>query len=256
MIAAATGRSHWSLVGEMLTRPFPLRPRVVVPAVTLMVLVPFYLVIAAVTARQTLHAPEFALDRMVPLQPAWAVIYLSYLASPFLPMLITRQEELIRRTFLSWLLAWVVGYAGFLLYPTVAPRTDEVVGSGFFAWFLQGIYDADPPRNCFPSLHVATACVAALASGRVHRGVGVAAGVWAMLIAASTVFTKQHYIADVIGGMLLAGAAQIVFLRNCPTVPTPDLDRRAAPILMMGLLGIYSLVVVGLWVAYQLGAHP
>ena len=29
----------------ILTRPYPLRPRVVVPAVTLMVLVPFYLVI-------------------------------------------------------------------------------------------------------------------------------------------------------------------------------------------------------------------
>ena len=78
-------------------------------------------------------------------------------------MLVLRQEELIRSTFLAWLLVWITGYACFLMYPTVAPRpSDGDIGEGFFAWFLRGIYEADPPRNCFPSLHVATPFVAAL----------------------------------------------------------------------------------------------
>ena len=76
--APAANRSAWSLAGEMLRRPFPLRARVVVPALMLMVLVPCYLVIPALTRGRTLHLPEMALDRMVPVQPAWAVIYLSY----------------------------------------------------------------------------------------------------------------------------------------------------------------------------------
>lgn len=250
--AAGTDRSPWSMAGAMLTRPYPLRPRVVVPAVTMMLLVPFYLVIAAMTDDRTLYAPELALDRMMPVRPAWSVIYLSYLLSPFLPLLMMRQEEQIRRTFLAWLLVWVVGYAIFLAYPTVAPRTDEVGGTGFFVWFLQGIYDADPPRNCFPSLHVATAFVAALACWRVHRGVGLAAVLWASLIAVSTIFTKQHYVADVISGVLLAGVAYAVFLRNWPCVITPEPDRRAAPFLMLGLFGIYGLFVAGSWVAYAI----
>jgi membrane-associated phospholipid phosphatase len=246
----------WAMVGAMLTRPYPLRPRVVVPAVTLMVMIPFYLVIAAVTADRTLHAPELALDRMIPVQPDWAVIYLSYLLSPFLPLLLLRAEEQIRRTFLAWLLVWSVGYACFLVYPTIAPRTDVVEGKGFFAWFLQGIYDADPPRNCFPSLHVATALVAALACGRAHRGVAISAGLWSGLVAVSTVFTKQHYVVDVIAGMFLAGVAYGVFLRDSPRVPTPENDRRAAPLLALGLFGIYGLFVAGSWVAYQLGGEP
>ena len=244
------------MVVEMLTRPYALPMRVVVPAVTMMVLIPFYLVIAAVTDDRTLHTPELALDRMVPVQPAWSVIYLSYLLSPFLPLLMMRQEEHIRRTFLAWLLVWSTGYVCFLVYPTIAPRTDEVSGTGFFAWFLQGVYDADPPRNCFPSLHVATAFVAALACSRVHRGVGLAASLWATLIAVSTVFTKQHYVADVIAGIFLAGAAYVVFMRNCPRVPTPELDRRAAPFLMLGLFGIYALFVACSWVAYLMGGEP
>jgi membrane-associated phospholipid phosphatase len=168
-------------------------------------------------------------------------------------MLVIRQEEQIRRTFLAWLMVWITGYACFLVYPTILPRPTGEIGEGFFAWFLRSIYDADPPRNCFPSLHVATVFVSALSCWRVHRGVGLAAGLWASLIALSTLFTKQHYIADVISGIFLAGAAWVVFLRTCPRVATPELDRRVAPLLLLGLIGTYALVVAGLWVAYQMG---
>jgi len=241
----------WNVAGEMLTRPFPLRPRVVVPAVTLMLLVPGYLVISAVTRGRTVYAPELALDRSVPLQPCWALIYLSYFLCPFLPMLVLRQEEQIRRTFLAWLLVWITGYVCFLVYPTVASRpADGDIGEGFFAWFLRGVYDADPPRNCFPSLHVATPVVAALTCYRVHRGVGFAAAFWAALIAVSTLFTKQHYVADVLAGLLLAGVAYFVFLRRCPPEAVPESDRRAAPLLLAGLLAVYGLIVTGIWIFY------
>jgi membrane-associated phospholipid phosphatase len=181
------------------------------------------------------------------------VIYISYLLSPFLPLLVLRQEEHIRRTFLAWLMAWIVGYASFLVYPTILPRPVGEIGTGFFAWFLRGVYEADAPRNCFPSLHVATVVVAALSIRRMDRGVGLAALVWAALIALSTLFTKQHYVTDVITGTLLAGAAYAVFLRNCPVEPVSESDRRGAPVLLLGLIGIYALVVAGLWVAYRMG---
>jgi membrane-associated phospholipid phosphatase len=167
-------------------------------------------------------------------------------------LLILRQEEHLRRTFLACVSMWIVGYACFLVYPTTLPRPVGEIGQGFFAWFLQGIYDGDPPRNCFPSLHVATPFLAAFSCWRVHRGVGLVAGLWAGLVAVSTLTTKQHYVADVIAGILLACAAYLVFLRNCPMEPVPESDRRGMPILLLGLFGIYGLVVGGLWVAYHL----
>ncbi len=78
---------------------------------------------------------------------------------------------------------------------------------GFLPWTLGLIYDIDPPRNCFPSLHVAWAFVAGLSCHRVHRGVGLAAIGWASLIGISTLYTEQHYFADVIAGVLLASLA-------------------------------------------------
>ena len=57
---------------------------------------------------------------------------------------------------------------------------------------------------------------------------------------------------DVLAGMVLAVAADAVFLRGAPLAATPEPDRRAAPLLMLGLIGIHGLVVIGFWVGYML----
>ena len=248
---AEASRSRWSCAGALLTRPFPLNARVIGPMIALMLLVPGYLVIGELTAHRTLHMPALALDRILPLQPVWSLVYASHLAFVFMPVLVVREEEQLRRTFLAYLLVWLTGYACFLAYPTVYPHANtDIAGGGFFAWMLQLIYSADTPRNNFPSLHVAHAFVSAFTCWRVSRGMGIAAGLWATLIALSTVFTKQHYVADVVTGVLLAGLAYLVFLRRCPRAAQSESDRRGAPLLVLGLIGIHGLVVAGLWVAY------
>ncbi|HSU84087.1 MAG TPA: phosphatase PAP2 family protein, partial [Thermoanaerobaculia bacterium] len=126
----------------------------------------------------------------------------------------------------------------------------EFVGQGFVAWGLRSLYSADPPYNCFPSLHVAHSFVSALACSRVHRGVGIAGVVCASLVGLSTLFTKQHYVLDVLAGILLASVAYAVFLRKSPREETPEVYR-VAPVLALGLLGALGLAVACFWVVYQ-----
>ena len=141
------------------------------------------------------------------------------------------------------------------MYPTVAPRPPEVVGDGFAAWGLRFLYDADPPYNCFPSLHVAHSFVSALACYRLDRRLGYGALFCASLVAISTLFTKQHYIADVAGGIVLAFVADVLILRDYPRRNVPELDRRLAPVLALGVLAVVVLGIVGFWVAYQLNGQ-
>ena len=102
------------------------------------------------------YVPELALDRIVPLKPGWALVCGSlYLFLILLPVFVVRQQEHIRRTVLAYLLVWIAAYICFLVYPTKAPRPVGVPGEGFMAWGLRFLYQADPPYNCFPSLHVA-----------------------------------------------------------------------------------------------------
>ena len=153
--------------------------------VALALIIPGYLVIGASATDRTMHVPALALDRALPVEPAWSLIHPSLFLAALLPVFVLHQQDLIRRTVLAYLMAWLVAYAFFLAYPTIGPRPSKVAGEGFFPWLLQSIYSSDVRYNCFPSLHVAQCFLAALACHRVHRGVGAAAGLWAALVGVS-----------------------------------------------------------------------
>jgi membrane-associated phospholipid phosphatase len=197
------------------------------------------------------YAPALAVDPMIPLQPSWALIYGAlYLFLIVLPVFVVRQEEQIQRTVFAYLSIWLTSYVFFLAYPTAAPRPPRVTGDGFLVWGLRTLYSADPPYNCFPSLHVAHSFVSALTSYRVHRGLGVVATACAALVAVSTLFTKQHYVLDVIAGVFLAVVAYSVLLRRFPRERVPERDRRVAPALALCTAGIVAFATFSYWLVY------
>jgi membrane-associated phospholipid phosphatase len=217
-------------------------------------LAPMYFLIAVYTRTRATHTPEIALDRLMPVEPAWMLVYGSlYMFMAVLPMLVVRQRDLVSRALRSYLTVMAIAYAGFLLYPTSAPRPAQVTGDGFAEWALRIAYSIDPPYNCFPSLHVAYSFVSALTCFRVHRHVGVVAIAWAALIALSTVYTKQHWVVDVAAGAACAVLAYMAFLRGYPRAAVGEIDRRRAPFRAAVACGLYALTVLGAWLAYLLG---
>ncbi len=246
-------RVTWHEVSQALVRPYP----VTAPMVLLVSLVPVYLVIAAYARGSVPHVPALALDRLLPVVPAWALVYGALYAFLILvPVFVVQQPEMIRRTLWAYITVWAVSYVVFWAYPTIAERPARVAGDGFAAWGLRFLYDADPPYNCFPSIHVAHSCVSALAVARVHRGLGIVAVSSAVLVAVATLLTKQHYIVDVIAGAALATASVALWLRTFPSGAIPDRDRRLAPALALVAVAIVTAGVGVYWVAYLLGTRP
>ena len=200
-----------------------------VVASALVSMLPLYFAIAEFARGGTRHAPATALDLALAVQPAWTLVYASLCLSVLLPLLVVRERRLLRRTMLALLAVMSIGYIGFLVYPTIGPRPAAVTGDGFAAWGLRLTYSLDSRYNCFPSLHVAYAFVAALACYRVNRRVGLAAVLWASLVGVSTLFTKQHYAVDVIAGAALGVAASALILHGYPRHVVSEADRRMAP---------------------------
>lgn len=244
---------NWGMVARSLARPY----RVPTSMVVLFALVPFYILIPAFLPPRTRHVPELALDRVLPLVPSWAIVYGAlYLFLILLPLFIVRQDELIRRTVYAYLLIWITAYVFFFaVYPTAAPRPDQVSGTGFAVWGLRALYSSDPPYNCFPSLHVAHSFVSALACSRVHRRVGIIAMLSATLVAFSTLFTKQHYVSDVVAGVFLAFVAYGIFLRRDSSDQIPEFDRQVAPALALSVSAVVAVGLATSWLAYIWGGE-
>lgn len=219
--------------------------------VLLVSLVPFYLVISIYARGGPAARPELALDRWLPLVPAWSLVYGAlYAFLIVLPVFVVQPRELIRRTVWAYITVWSLAYMVFLLYPTIAPRPDAVPGDGFGAWGLRALYDGDPPYNCFPSIHVAHSFVSALACHRVHRRLGVVTLACAAVVALATLLTKQHYVADALGGMGLALLAQAVWLRGYPRANVPEEVTRVAPALAVCVGAFMATCLAGAWMIY------
>ncbi|MBY0496203.1 MAG: phosphatase PAP2 family protein [Cyanobacteria bacterium] len=223
-------------------------------AAAFMFLLPMYFVIGQATVNRTHYQPFIWLDHAMPVWPAWIAIYGSlYMCAFLLPLVIVRGDELFRQSMKAYIFVMLVAYAGFWLYPTVAPLTEKKVVDGFAEWSLQLFYDIDQPYGCFPSLHVAYSFVGAFACYRMHRGVGIAAAVWSVMIGLSTVYTKQHFVVDAIAGGIMGAAAYWLFLKGRPYQPVSDDDRRLAPRRSLYVVAAYLVVIGVMWTAYQLG---
>jgi membrane-associated phospholipid phosphatase len=243
---------HFSAAAELvrasLTRPY----RVTIPMVAFVAIIPLYVFIGAAARGRDVHVPALDLDLAIPLQPAWSLVYGAlYAFLIVLPVFVVRDEALLRRTVHAYLTIWITAYICFIAYPTIASRPEQLTGSSFGTWGLRVLYDADTPYNCFPSLHVAHSFVSALACFRVHRTLGAITIACASLVAVSTLFTKQHYVLDVIVGTLMALAAYRLLLHRVPRKRIDDVDVRLAPVFGVIVFIGAGLGLAGFWIVYM-----
>ncbi len=104
----------------------------------------------------------------------------------------------------SVIIAKVISMVFFLVIPTEIARP-EVTGGGLWNFLTRLIYEADTPRNLFPSLH----CVESWTVYRAARMMKNAPRWYAplqlfitVMVFASTVFVKQHFFIDIFAGIL------------------------------------------------------
>jgi membrane-associated phospholipid phosphatase len=63
------------------------------------------------------------------------------------------------------------------------------------------VYIADSPNICFPSMLVALTSVAAWNLRNRSNRLFTVFVIWTLAVIASTLTTKQHYLADIVGGL-------------------------------------------------------
>ena len=163
------------------------------------------------------------IDDLIPLIPAFVVIYVfSYVFWIFGPVAVSlTKKEHFKNYIIGLSLAYLIGFLFFIFLPTYMDRVKEGLMDlssrpGFFYGLLATVYGADGSDlafNLFPSYHCLISFYCYLGVRRqpeISKGFRVYSLVMALLISCSTVFTKQHYILDVVSGIAIAVICYVI----------------------------------------------
>ena len=187
------------------------KPRfVVVLAVCYALFTATYMSINAWSVGRNAHTLFLPGEERLPFLPIFEYFYVLTYFIAVLLIATVRDYGTFRRLLLATSLTLLIAYTTYLLFPVYFERPHLEVTS-LHSWLLSLEY-MDKPYNHFPSLHVALTWLAVFgsqASGRSRIGLYVLAAAISM----STLFVKQHYIADVLYGFALAGATWWYTLR-------------------------------------------
>ncbi len=152
------------------------------------------------------------LDAALPVVPIFVIPYVSLNSWVYLTLIVFLlfRTRLFHSTALSMITAWFVSYLFYFFLQTEVIR--PILTSGdVFTQMIRQVYATDNPFNDFPSLHTSISTILAIHWFRFDRRAGYVAAVWTALIVASTVLIKQHYVADLVSGLLLAFGASWIF---------------------------------------------
>lgn len=155
------------------------------------------------------------IDNLFKFKGWWVWIY-SGLYYPMIVLIVLTMEDMrhYNYTAMSFFLLLFMQMAFFRYYPVETPPEWRDFGESntLSVRFMKFVQSYDDNTNCFPSMHVSVATLVAL---HMWTNVGDMVGYWPflfpVLIAFSALWTKQHYLVDVIAGAPLGWLAWFAY---------------------------------------------
>lgn len=166
-----------------------------------------YMGIAQLRRFLTFSSLETPLDTALPFLAPFVLFYvLAFVQWGLNYLLIARDsKELCYRFAFGNIIAKLICLFFFVFLPTTLARP-EVTGTDLCSRLVRLIYTFDPPVNLFPSIHCLESwcCIrASFLLKKSNRTYQTATLIMSLGVFASTLFIKQHVIADVFGGIVV-----------------------------------------------------
>ncbi len=165
-----------------------------------------YEILGRYAATLLTHDLTCSLDHRIPLIPIFVWPYTFCYIFVFLPALVATDWHRVCRGVLSVLIANLSSFVVYLAYPVAFPKPELGTSIAERLIWLEYIVDFHPGGNNLPSLHVIFAWLTyfiCLKQG-LRKGAEYLVFLVAMLITVSTLFVKQHILADVLAGIAWA----------------------------------------------------
>lgn len=168
--------------------------------------IPGYFFVGWIAARRgAAFDPSLPIDASWPFVPEAVFVYLIAYVIVIGLFVVRRSAVFLDHAYLNFIVMNLLAFALFTLFPTMGPARTELPAA--VPPMLAFMFDLDVQWNAFPSLHVANPTLIAMLAIR-ERGadpVSISLSFITLAIAVSTLLVRQHYVLDIVGGMLLAG---------------------------------------------------
>tara|TARA_R100000008_G_C3523539_1_gene135330 strand:+ start:41 stop:715 length:675 start_codon:yes stop_codon:yes gene_type:complete len=152
------------------------------------------------------------LDKLIPFIPEFVWIYHTMVPVLLITTIgLLKNKRVFFTTILASFIAILVLNTFYVLFPAFYPRNPLVEYNSISVWMVEITRQIDGASNTFPSGHVTfswlmflAACECQLLKKKKYYFVKGIYLLWAVGICISTLFLKQHFIIDVISGIIMA----------------------------------------------------
>jgi membrane-associated phospholipid phosphatase len=152
-----------------------------------------------------------SIDNAIPLVPFFLIFYVAGDLFFLTPFYVVKKEKAFTKMAVLYIAIMLVSFILFALIP-VPMHKEAPNGTDMFSKLTVWYQKQDTNFNNFPSLHVSLNLFGLLMLFEHNKKIALYALPLAALIIASTLLIKQHFFVDVIGGILLACLAYLVYL--------------------------------------------
>ncbi|BBF44354.1 PAP2 family protein [Lachnospiraceae bacterium KM106-2] len=149
------------------------------------------------------------LDTMIPVLPSFSIIYLGCYAFWVLNYMLAGKvsKEHFYRFVTNILLSYTLCGIIFIIFPTMIIRPDAPAVTSLGTLGMNFVFNSDTPVNLFPSMHclISWFCYLGVRNKKqIPKWYQYVSLIIAVLVCISTVTIKQHFIADIFGGIIIA----------------------------------------------------
>ena len=173
-----------------------------------------YLAINEISSRLTYDVDVLtSWDQSIPFIPEWVWVYNLNIPMPLTLIIVATKADQLLELIGGYIAIFIVAALAFVVVPVHADvlRPDLTLYPA--TWSVQMLghyYTLDEVGNCLPSLHVAYSVYAGWWGLQLMpRAWGYPYALLGVGITLSTMFVKQHFIADVVSALILAAAVYL-----------------------------------------------
>ena len=163
--------------------------------------------------RENYYHPMLSFENSIPKISFFVIFYLLAYPLGILPFILIKEKELLKKTLKAYLIIITISTIIYLIFPTEIIKPDLNLNNFFDRIIFS--FRIISPHNILPSLHASLMLLSTLICNIKYKKLGKFLYIFTIFVGLSTLFTKQHYILDVITSFLLAFIAfKLVFKKT------------------------------------------